>query len=135
MSRTNLELVRSFYEEMAAGNFWALAPYLDDEIEWSWAPQFRAIAGDAVIRGPEAVARATLEIFEVWPRYTLEAEEFIETGDSVVVLSVGRAQLKGSDAELENRGAEIWTLRGGRVIRMRAFLDRAEAMQAAGLSP
>jgi ketosteroid isomerase-like protein len=28
----------------------------------------------------------------------------------------------------------IWTVRGGRVIRVRAYRERAEALEAAGLS-
>ena len=41
MSEENVEILRGILSEMARGNFWALGPFLDTEVEWIWAPEFR----------------------------------------------------------------------------------------------
>ena len=133
VSRENVEIMRGIYGELARGNFWALAPLLDPEVEWVWAPEYRRLVGDRVYQGPEGVETATREWFEAWDRYSLEAEDFIDAGESVVVLSHGHARTK-QGVELEHRGAEVWTLRDGKVVRMRAYGHRADALEAAGLS-
>ena len=63
-----------------------------------------------------------------------EAEEFIDVGDSVIVVSRGRGRSKRGGPDVEHRNAEVWTLRDGKVVRMTGFESRAKALEAAGLS-
>ena len=134
MSQENVEILRGILGEMARGNFWALAPYLDADVEWIWAPEFQGIVGEKIFRGPEGVEAATREFFEPWERYTLEAEEFIDAGDSVVVVTHGRGRSKRGGPDVEHRTATVWTLRDRKVVRMTGYDDLAEALKAAGLS-
>ena len=134
MSQENVEILRGILSEMARGNFWALGPFLDPEVEWIWAPEFQGIVGEKVFRGPEGVEAATREFFEPWERYTLEAEEFIDAGDSVIVVSHGRGRSKRGGPDVEHGTAAVWTLRDGKVVRMIGYDDRADALEAAGLS-
>jgi ketosteroid isomerase-like protein len=41
---------------------------------------------------------------------------------------------KGSEAPIEGEYTLIYDLRDGQLVRIRAYLDRAEALEAAGLS-
>jgi ketosteroid isomerase-like protein len=38
-------------------------------------------------------------------------------------------------AALQTEESHVWTLRDGRIVRMQMFLDRGEALAAAGLTP
>ena len=134
MSQENVEIVRGIYGEFSRGNFWAVAALLDREVEWSWAPEHRGLVGGDVFRGVEAVGASTKEFFEAFERYTLHSEEFMDAGNMVLVMSVGRARSKRGGAEVEHRGGEVWTFRDGKIVRMQAFLNRHEALEAAGLS-
>ena len=62
MSEESVKILRGILSEMARGNFWALAPYLDAEVEWIWAPEFQGIVGEKIFRGPEGVKDLP------WPR-------------------------------------------------------------------
>ena len=54
--------------------------------------------------------------------------------DEVVVFLRFRGRARGSDAELEAPMAHVWTIRDGKATRLRQFLDRAQALEAVGLS-
>lgn len=45
MPEENVEIMRGTLSEMARGNFWALAPFLDPEVEWIWSENQRRILG------------------------------------------------------------------------------------------
>ena len=69
-----------------------------------------------------------------WSNFTIAAEEVIEAGDSVVVAACQRGEGKESGIEAELRYFQVWTFRGRHVIRIEQFRDRAEALEAVGLS-
>jgi hypothetical protein len=50
--------------------------------------------------------------------YHLDNWELIVAGDRVVVLLDAIARIKGSDAEVVTRVAQIWTLRGVKVAKL-----------------
>ena len=65
--------------------------------------------------------------------WTLEPEEFIDAGERVVVLARLSAYGKGSGLSLERREGMVWTVRGGKAIRLDYYSGRTEALEAAGL--
>jgi ketosteroid isomerase-like protein len=71
---------------------------------------------------------------EPWETYRNETEDVIDAGDEmVVVLGRAFARRSGSEAEVNNLGAAVWTLADGRVIRAAFYADPEEALTAAGL--
>ena len=44
------------------------------------------------------------------------------------------ARSASTDSTLEQRSTAVWTVRNGRAMRVRYYDDRAEALEAAGLS-
>jgi ketosteroid isomerase-like protein len=77
------------------------------------------------------------EFLDTWTGdfdWALELEQLIDAGDGrVVVISLQRATGKASGVPVELRMGGIWTVEGGRVIRVENFLEPADALQAAGL--
>ena len=67
--------------------------------------------------------------------FHLEFEDYLDAGDSVVVLVRQFATPKGGDIPVENAGAAMFRFRDGRIERIEFHLDRAEAMRSAGLDP
>jgi ketosteroid isomerase-like protein len=70
---------------------------------------------------------------EPWESYYIEVEEFIDAGDEVVSLTRVLAQTTRDAVAVEHRPAAVWSLREGKIVRVRFYLDRGEALQAAGL--
>jgi ketosteroid isomerase-like protein len=74
------------------------------------------------------------EDLEAWDQRRLEAEEFIDAGDDVVVLLHEYRRGRGSGVELETDTAVVVGVSGGRVVRVQGYMDRGVALEAAGLS-
>ena len=73
-------------------------------------------------------------LLERWTRITIEAEDMIAVDGSVVATVCQRGVGRESGAETEFRYFQVWSFRGGKVIRLENFRERAEALEAAGLS-
>ena len=65
--------------------------------------------------------------------WTLEPEEFIDAGERVVVLARLSARGRASGVSLERHDGMVWTVRGGKAVRVDYFNNPTEALEAAGL--
>ncbi|MCW3029889.1 MAG: hypothetical protein JWM66_22 [Solirubrobacterales bacterium] len=133
MAQENVEVVRRMWQAFADAGLDAMSAFLDGEINW------RAIEGapDDVgeMRGIEAARRYVQDWLDMFEGITSVAEELLDAGDDRVlaVLHVtGRAKLSGIETEL--RYAVVYTLRGGKVVRVREYATREDALEAAGLA-
>jgi ketosteroid isomerase-like protein len=105
--------------------------YYDPEVEIHEDPRFPE-AG--VYRGIDAVADYFSQFTESFDEFSFEAEDFIDLGDDrVLFLFRLRTRGKGSGATADARPGWIYTIRGRKVVRVEAYLDRGEALAAAGL--
>ncbi len=137
MSQENVEIVRRGIEEFRAGlargdpgavfDSGVLAP----DAEWIPAPNTPGL--NPVYRGREGF----VEFLRTWTEdfeWSIDLERVIDAGDDrVVAVFHQQATGKASGAPVELQMALLYELESGRVIRMRNFLDPAEALEAAGL--
>jgi ketosteroid isomerase-like protein len=102
--------------------------------DFEWYP-FPAMAlGDGGYRGREGVERFYAATSEVWDeRLQNIAEEFRDLGDRVLVLGRLKGRGKGSGIPVDQPYACIFDFRGDRIWRARVYLDRGDALRAAGL--
>jgi ketosteroid isomerase-like protein len=134
MSRDDVEILRALYER------WARRDYSDRD---AFDPQvvFTRIMSGAVPgpgmagvwHGVDEMWRAVVDWLRNWEDYRVEPEDFIDLGDRVLVLSRQTARGKLSGANVQAEIGEIFTLRDGRIVSWDLYLDRTEAVQAAGL--
>ena len=125
MSQENVEIVRRFL--VVDVDVDSALPYADPAIVWNPIEEPAAQGHDAV--------RANLERWEnEWDEYEVIPEEFIDTGDRVVVTVHLRGRGRGSGIEIDARFYEVYTLRDGKIVRMDEFAEQSEALEAAGLS-
>jgi len=131
MSEENVEVIRDAYERWNRGDFgWATLV----------TPEFEYDAGAAMVglsggyRGLEGFVRFLEQFWGQFDEPHAEPQEFIDAGDSVlaVITFEGRGKQSGVDVNMEV--FQLWTFRNGKVVRGRGFFDRAEALEAAGLS-
>jgi ketosteroid isomerase-like protein len=135
MSKENVEALRWLYDQFAQGNFWAGRDVFDPEIEWEWSSSMmNVVGGPRSYRGLEGVESATRDWFAAWDWFWTEADELIPVGDQVVVFVRRHGRAKGSTFDIETTAADVWGMRNGKAIRYKAYDDRREALEAAGLS-
>lgn len=132
MSQENVAIVREAFEAMTGGDQQRLQQLLDPELE------FHGTVG-GIQEGEVAHGRSEIDEkfekqdLEAWEERRLEAEDFIDAGDDIVVLLHEFRRGKGSGIELESRTAIVVAVSGGRVVRMQGYLDRDAALEAAGV--
>ena len=133
MSEANVEATRRAAEAMIRGDAATALAALDPEVEWH--ATVGGIDEGRVYRGPEEVARAFADYFETWERIELRAEDYLDAGDEdVVVLWHEVAKGRESGAVVETDTATVNTIRNGKIVRVRSYMDRAEALRVAGLT-
>jgi len=127
MSQENVELVRRGIASVDA--FWAM---LDEYVVWDLRGT-PILDLDPVYLGRDAVIEASRHYWGTWEDYSLEAEEIIDAGASVVIAVHERMRGKGSGVQIDRRWAQTWTFHRGRLIRWELFQEKAEALDAVGL--
>jgi ketosteroid isomerase-like protein len=128
MSEENAEIVRRAYE---TDGIEPLMDYLGPEIEWTTTGAFLEAA---TYRGHDEVRRYLGSMEDEFDDLRNEPQELIDAGEEVVSCSrvSGRGKRSGAVVELT-----LWTValvRDGRIVRLRNYTTKAEALEAAGLS-
>ena len=129
MSQENVEIVRRFIDHWnQTREFpWELVDpgivYVIDPPAW--------LAG--AYRGHAEVKDLLRRTWDVYDEFRFEIDEFIDAGDSVVGL--GAAHVRGalSGATAVQAGASVCRLHDGRIVALRIYLNRDEALEAVGL--
>jgi hypothetical protein len=133
VSQRNVATVRGLNEALNRGDLAAVLGYLDADVRW-WDRVDDP--GATVHHGHAGIRQLMVDGAEHFAELRLQAEDFIELGDCVVmpVLLFGRGRSSG--ATFEEREVHLFRLRGGKVVEVREYHDETEALRAAAdLSP
>ena len=131
MSQENVEIVRRAWEASVRHDNEAVFALYDPEVELDLTatPGFDT----RVYRGVEGVKQWYGDWVGTFDDYTGDVEEWIDAGDCVVAMVHLTARGKRSGALVDMRQAHVWTVRDGKLARLRVFASRAEALGAVGL--
>jgi ketosteroid isomerase-like protein len=140
MSQENVETLRAFIgtwsrepwtmEAWHQGEIWDMS-FLDSDIGYE-----DSVLPDHVgetYRGRDGLARAVESWLEPSEWVLIELEQIIDAGDRIVSIHKARTKARHTGIEIDTPLAYVWTLRGGKVIHCRAFVDVGQALEAAGL--
>jgi ketosteroid isomerase-like protein len=133
MSQANVEIVRGIYDAFARRDNVAPFSVYAPDIELD----FREGAGlDAptVYHGHDGVRLAFRNWLAPFHSFKFRPEEMRDAGDHVLVTVYEHGIGRTSGVAVDRCHYALWTLRGGKVVRMRVYLDRADALEAAGLA-
>jgi ketosteroid isomerase-like protein len=128
-SSKNVDVLRSAYEAFSEGRF--PLDHLHPEVVWD---ESRRQVDPAVHHGHEGARRVFESRLEVFDDFRVEAEQFFDLHDRVLVFSRVRGRGKGSGADVDARVASLYTFRGERAVRVEYFGDRDDALRVAGIS-
>jgi ketosteroid isomerase-like protein len=131
MSRENVEVVRDGFDGLARGDFESFFAFLDEDVEWV-NPAYAVEPGT---RRGIGEFREALESLRASSRdIRVEVDEVIEAGDCVVVAGRWTVEVTGGGVPVEAAFSSGLTLRDAKVVRYEWFRERAEALEAVGLS-
>ncbi|MFN8162114.1 MAG: nuclear transport factor 2 family protein [Solirubrobacterales bacterium] len=131
MSQQNVEIVRQIWDADRRRDLRAVRDLYSEEIEWE---DNTGLWGDwGTARGPDGVAEAWRRWYEAFEEVRHEWIEVADSGDDVIVTYRTFARGRGSGLSVDQAITLLWTLRDARVVRVRAFAERSEAIEEAGL--
>ena len=132
MSEENVNVVRTANEAFASGDVETALGLLAPDIEWH--ATVGGIDEGRIAHGRDEVVQGFIEYFENWERIELRADDYIDAGgDEVVVFHHEVAKGRESGVVVETDTGSVSTVRAGRIVRVRAYMDRADALRATGL--
>ena len=102
---------------------------LNSQIEWTEPAEF---PGGGAYHGREGAKKYLAQSRAAWAEVISEPEQFLPAGDRIVVYVHARVRAKGSTDWQEVRLADVYTVRHGKIVAMRAFADRQEALRWVG---
>jgi ketosteroid isomerase-like protein len=122
---TDADLVLTSYDAYARGDIEEAVAPLDPDVDWVEPETF---PNGGQHRGRDAVASYLRQSRERWAELTVEPVAHQRGQEVIVVVRHHGTLLDGSRADVTV--ADVFTLNDGRVVRMRAFADPAEAFDA-----
>lgn len=131
MSDESVEVVRSAFEAWQRGASFLL-DFLSDEIEWEVRPD---LPDAGHYRGHDGFRRLSARFDEVMEDMWFQPSEFIAAGESQIVVPLrwgGRGKVSGLTFE-ERPETWVFTVSGGKIMRVREFATREQALTAVGL--
>src|SRR5215210_5946280 len=122
MSQGNLEIIRRGYEDFArTGDF--DSSVFDPEVE---IDNSNAMLDAAVYRGPQGLREYLAQLRDMWKQVRIEPQEFIPVGEDQVIVPIRRTTVGRDEIETDARAASVFTLRDGKVTRLKNYQSKAE---------
>jgi uncharacterized protein len=129
MAETNIELARRGFDQyMATGQPpWEM---IDEQVE----VYDHDTPDQGAYRGHAGLERWVEDWSAAWAEWSIEPEEFIDAGDSVVAFIRMKTKGRGSGIESERKDAQVYKFRSGKIVRWDYYNDRRLAFEAVGLT-
>ena len=130
--RQNAAIVRSVY---AAFNGLARGDEIDSYVETHFHTdcEYQPVEEAATIRGHGAITSWVERWFEAWEDAWDEIIEVIASGRTVVAAIRVHGRGRRSRMEISQPLFDVHEIRDGKVVRIREYLTRPQALEAAGL--
>jgi ketosteroid isomerase-like protein len=150
MSQENVEVARRLYpgdvdvvalladRETLDAN---LGPLVESDFETVTVPGQVPVSGAGaqgasppVVYGLDGFVSGLSDWLTAWETWVVTPTDFIDVDENrVLVMLDVRARSRTHQVEMPVEGANLLTLRDGRIARIELFFDRSQALEAAGL--
>ena len=131
MSQENVETVKEFTKAFEAGDRDSWRDYFDPDVIWDTSASGMPSAG--IYHGHQGIERFFGEWLGTWRDHRMDTREYIDAGDSVIVVFHQSGTGRGSGVQAERDFFGVYDLRDSMVVRFRQYESREAALEAAGL--
>jgi ketosteroid isomerase-like protein len=130
----NLEIVSKAFQATSSGDPAGALPAFDPAIEWDMS----GVSGwteNRVYRGREVVAEFLRGWADSWQDWRFDVEEARDVGPEQVFVAIHEwGTGVESEASVDQRRYFAIDLSEGRIVRVRMFSERADALEVLGIS-
>ena len=126
MTATPTNIIRDFYDKLAAGDAPGALGLMAPDIEWTTMWHYK-VEG----RGPNRVAEDLFKpLMAEWSRFSMVPTEFIADGATVVSLGTFNGVHGTTGKASEARYAHVWTVHDGKIATFRQYIDTLAVAEA-----
>ena len=132
MSQANVDLIRGIYAAFAVGDVPAVLGAMSEDMVWNEAENFPYADGNPY-RGHDAILGGVFaRLGAEWDGFAALPEEFLDAGDTIVVLGRYRGSHKATGRSLDAQLAHVWRLKDGKAVAFQQYTDTLQAARATG---
>ncbi len=102
--------------------------------DFEWFPAMAGIVEGGGYKGRKGMATFIAEVGETWERFSVLTDEFRDIGNRVLVLCRIEGRGRGSGVQVDAPGGMVFEFHAGKISRGWGYLDRGEALRAAGIA-
>ena len=125
----SVEQMLQHYEEFNRGDLESALEDWADDFVWQGSNSTE-LPGGGEHRGKEEAVRALQEAVGTWDEFNLSADEFLEEGDTVVVLA--HTEVRKGDNSAKVPVVHIWRWQGDQIKRLQILTDTLQQAQMLG---
>ena len=126
-----IQLLKATYAAIARRDYAAMVEFLDADIEVREPPE---LPGASVSRGRAGAVRILMKLQDAFAEMEFRTYDFRQIDDCVLVSMDWLGRGVGSGVQSRVGLWHLWWFRDGLAVRVHAYLDRAQALEAVGLS-
>ena len=118
---SNLKSVKKVYEAFANGDIFTVLGTLSPDIAWTEAEGFPY---GGTYNSPKAVLEGVfMRLGSEWEGFAAVPDEFIDAGDTVVVLGKYSGKYKATGKSFEANFAHVWKMQDGKATQFIQYVD------------
>jgi ketosteroid isomerase-like protein len=126
-----VEIVRAGFEAFNSGAIASILAFAHHDFEAIVPPELSAEPD--TYRGHDGIRRYFESFQYAMDEIRFQPERFWDVGETVVAAVLITAKGRQTAIAVEQRIAQVWTIREGRALRVRSYTSLSEALDAAGL--
>jgi ketosteroid isomerase-like protein len=129
MSQENVALIRAIYDAFGAGDVPGVVSRMSPDIVWNEAENFPYADRNPYL-GPEAVLTGVFaRLGTDWEGFAPVPDEFLDAGDTVVVLGRYRGTYKATGRALDAQLVHVWRVEDGKAVAFQQYTDTFQAVR------
>jgi ketosteroid isomerase-like protein len=124
-TENNVELIRSIYEAFGRGDAALVASKVRPDARWDFNVGASDVPWHVPVTGPAEVPRFLAAFLENVKLEAFEPKQFIASGDDVIAHIRLVYDVKRTGKRVDGEQLHWWTVRDGKIARLRHFEDTA----------
>jgi ketosteroid isomerase-like protein len=132
MSEQNIDLVRAIYAAFAAGDVPSVVALMSPDMVWNEAENFPYADGNPYCGAEAILGGVFARLGSEWEGFAAVPEEFLDAGDTVVVLGRYRGTFKATGLAMDSQLAHVWRVADGKAVRFQQYTDTLQAARVTG---
>jgi ketosteroid isomerase-like protein len=132
MTQQNVDLVRAIYDALGTGDIPGVGARMAADIEWYEAESHPYAEGNPYRGLDEILGGVFARLGGEWDGFAAVPEEFLDAGDTVIVLGRYRGTSRATGGALDAQFVHVWRIADGKAARFQQYTDTLQFARAGG---